>query len=202
MSNDDHNDSDKQPNEGDGDKPTRDARGRWLPNHCPNPDGRPKKKRMENIELGRKLVRRGLDAAPSLAWLWGSQGFLTLFNGDPTEALAAFDTAQRLDPRDPLSYRINIGTGMANFLVGDHATALGAGLEALEQSPRNMAALRIVIMSSVELGDEARAREYTQRLLTLRPGFRIGSWLDRHPVRHNAQSGRYRESLRKAGLPD
>ncbi len=29
---------------GDGDKPTRDARGRWLPGNCPNPKGRPKKK--------------------------------------------------------------------------------------------------------------------------------------------------------------
>ncbi len=156
----------------------------------------------ENIDLGRKLVRRGLDAAPSLAWLWGSQGFLTLFNGDPTEALAAFDTAKRLDPRDPLSYRINIGTGMANILEGDFATALRAGLEALEQSPHNLAALRIVIMSCVEHGDEARVREYKKRLLTLQPEFRIGAWLDRHPVRNNARSEQFRKSLRKAGLPD
>ena len=25
-------------------KPTRDADGRWLPGHCPNPAGRPRKK--------------------------------------------------------------------------------------------------------------------------------------------------------------
>lgn len=36
MSNDDFDDDDP--------KPTRDARGRWLPGHCPNPRGRPKKR--------------------------------------------------------------------------------------------------------------------------------------------------------------
>ena len=41
--------TDESPDDGDkkpdtADKPTRDARGRWLPGHCPNPEGRPKKK--------------------------------------------------------------------------------------------------------------------------------------------------------------
>lgn len=36
MSNDDFDDDDP--------KPTRDARGRWLPGHCPNPRGRPRKR--------------------------------------------------------------------------------------------------------------------------------------------------------------
>jgi hypothetical protein len=41
---DDHNDADQPQDRGDSDRPTRDAKGRWLPGHCPNPKGRPKKK--------------------------------------------------------------------------------------------------------------------------------------------------------------
>ncbi len=44
MTPDDHDDDDRQPGPGDADKPTRDARGRWRPGHCPNLKGRPKKK--------------------------------------------------------------------------------------------------------------------------------------------------------------
>ncbi len=44
MTTDDHDDDDQQPGPGDAVKPTRDARGRWRPGHCPNPKGRPRKK--------------------------------------------------------------------------------------------------------------------------------------------------------------
>jgi hypothetical protein len=44
MSSDDHSGNDQRQDRGDSDKPTRDARGRWLPGNCPNPKGRPKKK--------------------------------------------------------------------------------------------------------------------------------------------------------------
>ncbi len=44
MISDDDDDNDQRKSRGDTDKPTRDARGRWLPDHCPNPKGRPTKK--------------------------------------------------------------------------------------------------------------------------------------------------------------
>ena len=47
MSTDDHDDDDKRRDRGDSDEPTRDATGRWLPGHCPNPKGRPKKEPKE-----------------------------------------------------------------------------------------------------------------------------------------------------------
>ncbi len=37
-------DQDQPQDRGNNDKPTRDAKGRWLPGYCPNPEGRPKKK--------------------------------------------------------------------------------------------------------------------------------------------------------------
>ena len=49
MSNDDHSGNDQPQDRGDDDKPTRDARGRWEPGYCPNPKGRPKKKKPKVI---------------------------------------------------------------------------------------------------------------------------------------------------------
>ncbi len=44
MTKDDHDGNDKRQSREDGGKPARDANGRWLPGHCPNPNGRPRKK--------------------------------------------------------------------------------------------------------------------------------------------------------------
>ena len=43
MTTNDHDGGEQRQDRGDSDKPTRDARGRWLPDYCPNPKGRPKK---------------------------------------------------------------------------------------------------------------------------------------------------------------
>ena len=44
MNSNDHDGNDQRKSRGDPNKPTRDARGRWLKDYCPNPKGRPKKK--------------------------------------------------------------------------------------------------------------------------------------------------------------
>ncbi len=44
MTTDDHDGDDQRQDRGHGDKPTRDARGRWRPGYCPNLKGRPKEK--------------------------------------------------------------------------------------------------------------------------------------------------------------
>ena len=62
MSKDGHDDNDKPRDRGDNDKPTRDARGRWLPDYCPNRKGRPRKKpkmiidESDIFDFGRTLI--------------------------------------------------------------------------------------------------------------------------------------------------
>lgn len=50
MSTDDYSENDPHPHRGDDNKPARDANGRWLPGHCPNPRGRPRKKPKERLD--------------------------------------------------------------------------------------------------------------------------------------------------------
>ena len=49
MTTDDHDGDDQRQDRGNSDKPTRDADGRWLPGYCPNPKGRPKKKKKPKV---------------------------------------------------------------------------------------------------------------------------------------------------------
>ena len=50
MSGEDHNDDGRKPGRKEDANRTRDDRGRWLPGHCPNPKGRPRKKSKQHAD--------------------------------------------------------------------------------------------------------------------------------------------------------
>jgi TolB-like protein len=156
----------------------------------------------ENINLGLELVRDALDAAPSLAWLWGSQGFLHMFFGDCADAVAAFEIARRLDPHDPLAYRNNLGMAQAKFLLGEHETALILANDALEHASKNVAVLRSLAAFYAQLGRADRAREFAKKHMAAYPGFSIKTYFDNHPIRHAENIDHFRQALCKAGLPE
>jgi len=155
-----------------------------------------------NVKLGLDLVRQALEAAPSLAWLWGSQGFLDNYYGDCADAVTAFETSRRLDPRDPLAYRNNLGVGCAKLMLGDYDSALRAAMDAHEQASENPAVMRLVAACYAQLGDATHAREFAEKHMTLYPGFRIRNWLNNHPFRHARNVELLWHGMRKAGLPE
>ena len=57
MTTNDHDGNDRRQDRSDSDKPTRDARGRWLPDYCPNPTGRPKKKKKPKVLYDESDIR-------------------------------------------------------------------------------------------------------------------------------------------------
>ena len=156
----------------------------------------------ENVELGLDLVRQALEAAPSLAWLWVSQGLLHNYFGDCADAVTAFETSRRLDPRDPLAYRNNLGVSCAKLLLGDYESALRAAKDAHEQASENLAVMRLVAACYAQLGDVPRAREFAEKHMILYPDFRIRVWLNNTPLRHARNVELIWHGMRKAGLPE
>lgn len=148
------------------------------------------------------IVAQALVAAPSLASLCGSQGFLQLFFGDLRDALSAFERARRLDPRDPLAYRTNIGMVGVKFLAADVAGALEIAQQNYALASGNIAVLRQLAICLAELGHAAEARQFAEKVLERDPGFTIGSWAKNHPARHARNIERYVSAMRKAGLPE
>ena len=57
MTTDNHDGDDQRQDRGNSDKLTRDANGRWLPGHCPNRKGRPKKKNKPKVLYDQADIR-------------------------------------------------------------------------------------------------------------------------------------------------
>jgi len=156
----------------------------------------------ENVKLGRELVRDALNAAPSLAWLWGSKGWLDMYYGDCADAVAAHETSRRLDPRDPLGYRTNLGMAFAKFLLGEYEPALNAANDAHEQASENIAVIRIIVACHTQLGDAGQARKFMEKHMTIYPGFKVSTWFDSSAARHARNIDLYRQTLLTAGFPE
>jgi len=52
-----HDGDDQRKDRGNSDIPTRDANGRWLPGHCPNRKGRPKKNKTPKVLYDQADIR-------------------------------------------------------------------------------------------------------------------------------------------------
>jgi len=57
MTTNDHNADDPRQDRDSPEKPTRDDEGRWLPGHCPNPKGRPKKEKNPSVLQDQSDIR-------------------------------------------------------------------------------------------------------------------------------------------------
>jgi tetratricopeptide (TPR) repeat protein len=156
----------------------------------------------ENVELGFKLVAEALDAAPSLSWLWASQGFLHMFYRNSADAVAAFEMAKCLDPRNPLSFRNNLGMAGAKIQLSDFADALGLALEAHEHAPENITVLRLLAACYAGLNDPDKATFFANEVIRLAPTFRISTHASTHPMRHAKNFSILRNAMIKAGIPD
>jgi tetratricopeptide (TPR) repeat protein len=156
----------------------------------------------ENADLGREMVRQSLETAPCLAWLWSSHGFLEAFYGDCNEAVAAFKTAQRLDPRDPLAFRAKCGTAIASIMLEEYDNALRSARDALEMSPENLAALRFAAGAAAMAGQDELAKEFTGELLRVYPEFSASGWYNNMPIRNAKRLDIIIEAMKRAGIPD
>jgi len=86
----------------------------------------------EEINTSIALIERALAINPSHAMCWHWSGWIRVFAGDADRAVADFDAALRLSPRDPLNPMVRAGIGMAHYLAGRFEQAaeyLGVGLE-------------------------------------------------------------------------
>jgi adenylate cyclase len=156
----------------------------------------------ENADLGREMVRQSLETAPCLAWLWSSHGYLEAFFGDCDEAVAAFETAQRLDPRDPLAFRAKCGIAVASIMLENYEDALRSARDALEMSPENLAALRFAAGAAAMAGHDQLAREFTAELMRVYPEFSCSQWYRNMPIRNAKRLDVIIEALKRAGIPD
>ena len=122
----------------------------------------------EDIDTAISLIDRSLELNPSFARGWGSSGWLRLWAGQPDRAIAHFETALRLSPRDRAVAPL-LGIGIAHFLARRFDEARVTLLRSLQEFPGWVPNYRFLAACCAQMGRLDEAREIVQRLRALTP---------------------------------
>jgi adenylate cyclase len=121
----------------------------------------------EDIDAAIALIDRSLQINPSFAYGWQRSGWLRLWAGQPDLAIDHFETALRLNPRDPAPATL-MGIGVGHFFARRLEEARAMLLRSLQVQPRWVPTSRFLAACYAHLGrlDEARAIIGQLRTLT------------------------------------
>jgi len=119
---------------------------------------------------------------------------------EPDQAIAHFERAIRLSPRDPEMVQMLNGIALAHLIAGRNEEALAFAQRSVDEVPRFTSAHRAKIAALILLGRGQEAKAAAKVLLTYDPGFTIASRLPKY--RDAAFQQKYYGSLKAAGLPE
>jgi tetratricopeptide (TPR) repeat protein len=156
-----------------------------------------------DIDAGAAIVDRALTMNPNLAdaWLWG--GWTKIWLGEPDEAIARLTLAMRLSPLEPRTPGMQFAIAHAYFFAGRYDEAASWAAKALQARSDLQGALRIDAASNAFAGRLAQAGKSVARLLELYPTLRLSNVRDvLGPYRRSEDVAKYKEGLRRAGLPE
>jgi adenylate cyclase len=146
------------------------------------------------LEKAAALNVNGSQVMNSLGWV---KNYACI---EPDQAIAHFERAIRLSPRDPEMGLMLNGIALAQLIAGRNEEALIVAQRCIDESPRLMSGLRMKIAALVHLGQLQEAKAVADVLLTHDPAFTISS---RMPAMRDCDAReRYWGALKAAGLPE
>ncbi len=122
----------------------------------------------EDIEAAIALIGRSVELNPSFAPGWDWSGWLRLWAGQPDKAIEHFETALRLNPRDPYPSSL-LGIGVGHFFARRFDEAKAMLLRSLQQLPAWAPSYRFLAACCAHLGQREEAREMIEELRALTP---------------------------------
>ena len=131
----------------------------------------------------------------------GNERLTLAYLGKPDEALDRLRNARRLSPFDPLNFYFWIIAGIAEFIAGRYAEAIGWLQKSRRANPRFMAGIRMLAASLALGGDPKAAAEVGRELLAIDPQFKISSFLAWYPLQRAEDLDRLCVALSTAELP-
>lgn len=148
------------------------------------------------------LAYRSLRLNPNSASAMATAAWIDATAGEFAKALALFERAERLSPRDPRGWVIAIGFATVHMAEGRFDKALSFTEKALVQNPRSAVALRMLAASSAQLGKMDQATAALQEALKFDPQLTVSRMRSRLPFMAEKLWSGYSSGLRLAGLPD
>jgi adenylate cyclase len=147
-------------------------------------------------------LKIAIDLNPNLTWAHGNLGIALTFSGRGDEAVAPFNEALRLSPRDQFNFYWHYLMGFALFIAGRYQEAVECTEKALREnsSVPGIYRLRAACLSQLDRVDEAKTA--LADFLRLVPDANVASTKAQIPLKRSEDLERYVEALRRAGLPD
>jgi transcriptional regulator with AAA-type ATPase domain/TolB-like protein/Tfp pilus assembly protein PilF len=147
------------------------------------------------------MFNRAIEWSPSNYIAWTRSSPTYSYIGDAREAIRRAEHGLSLSPLDPQVFYPHTSLGIGFYVAGEHEEGARWGRKAREENPRYTGNLRFLTANLAASGQTDEAREVAQALLTVDPGFQVGRFVERYPIRDPERQARLARDLRLAGLP-
>jgi TolB-like protein len=153
------------------------------------------------FEESMSLAERAVAANPNCAYAWQYGGWAFIHSGVPETALAYFERALRLSPRDPRANDSWNGMALALIQLRRDHEAVGAARKAVQHNSNSAPAWRALASALALAGYLDEAKSAVQRVLELDPTCSLTSMNIRFGYTEKGRKRFYR-GLLQAGMPE
>jgi tetratricopeptide (TPR) repeat protein len=146
-------------------------------------------------------LERAVELNPNCSVAYGSLGTALCLVGRIDEAIANQEIAIRSNPRDPSIFFRFTGISLAHFLAERYDAAIEWANKAIHRMPTWYLGHFLLAASHMQANREVEAKAAVGRCREVLPDASV-SQLDSLPLKDTTEMERFRDSLRKAGLPE
>jgi tetratricopeptide (TPR) repeat protein len=155
-----------------------------------------------DVEGGAALLDRARSLNPNLAILWGGAGLINVCLGHPDEGIKQIEYAMRLSPLDPSLGLWQQGIALGHFYTERDEEAVRWSTMSLRDGGFVSNTLATLAAAHAFLGHTAEVRQFLAQLQSAEPTWRVSNLPDLRLVRRARDRERFRDGLRRAGLPE
>ena len=155
-------------------------------------------------DRGIALVEDATDQCPSFAWAWASLALLEFYFRSPERAIELGETAQRLSPRDPHSFRCEMAISGAYLKLARFEDCLEVAVQGLQKNPNIQYFVWRQIACLVQLERLDQAQAVADRYMMRHPEFRLSKWQELNLTRKLGEDAiaLTEAALRRVGVPE
>ncbi|WP_241559977.1 LuxR C-terminal-related transcriptional regulator [Solirhodobacter olei] len=150
-------------------------------------------------EEGLAALERAVELNPNCSVARGSLGTALALVGRTGESIENQTIAIRMNPRDPSIFFRFSGLAIANYVAGDHPSAIEWAERAIHHNPRWQHAYFILAASHIALGQAEDARAAVETCREVLPDI-AASAVERVPLKDEAKMQELRLRLHMAGF--
>jgi tetratricopeptide (TPR) repeat protein len=156
----------------------------------------------KEYDLAISVLRSAVEANPNNMEVAIRAGVVDLHCGKAMDALAHFDRALRLSPRDPLAFATVTGIAHVQMVLGNYPEALVWASRAYGLNTTYDPTLWILIAANAHLGRIEEARHFLNDLRKITPSVTIAKIKAGQAAKDPSRIASILEGLRMAGLEE